>query len=84
MKFRAKVQVWLRHGVADPEGHTVSEAINALGYPGVAEVRMGKIVSMTIVADSREVASHRVFEIATSLLSNPVLEDVIVELEEAN
>lgn len=83
MKFRAKVQVWLRHGVADPEGHTVSEAINALGYPGVTEVRMGKIVSMTIVADSREVASRRLFEIATSLLSNPVLEDVVVDLEEA-
>ena len=83
MKFRAKVQVWLRHGVADPEGHTVSEAINALGYPGVTDVRMGKIVSMTIVADSREVASRRLFEIATSLLSNPVLEDVVVDLEEA-
>ena len=83
MKFRAKVQVWLRHGVADPEGHTVSEAINALGYPGVTEVRLGKIVSMTIVADSREVASRRLFEIATSLLSNPVLEDVVVDLEEA-
>ena len=83
MKFRAKVQVWLRYGVADPEGHTVSEAINALGYPGVTDVRMGKIVSMTIVADSREVASRRLFEIATSLLSNPVLEDVVVDLEEA-
>lgn len=83
MRFRAKVEVWLRHGIADPEGHTVSEAINALGYPGVTEVRMGKVISMSVDAESRDVATHRVFEIATSLLSNPVLEDVMVELEEA-
>lgn len=83
MRFRAKVQVWLRHGIADPEGHTVAEAINALGYSGVSEVRMGKVVSMLVEAESRDVASYKVFEIATSLLSNPVLEDVMVELEEA-
>ncbi len=83
MRFRAKVEVWLRHGIADPEGHTVSEAINALGYPGVTDVRMGKVISMSVDAESRDVATHRVFEIATSLLSNPVLEDVMVELEEA-
>lgn len=82
MRFQARVQVWLRPGIADPEGHTVSEAINALGYPGVSEVRMGKIISMSVDADSRDAARSRVTDIASSLLSNPVLEDVVVEIEE--
>lgn len=83
MKFQAKVQVWLRPGIADPEGHTVSEAINALGYDGVGAVRMGKIVSLSLVANSADEARAKISEISTSLLSNPVLEDVIVEIDEA-
>lgn len=83
MRFKAKVQVWLRPGIADPEGHTVSEAINALGYSGISAVRMGKIISMTVEAESKEGANAKVSEIATSLLSNPVLEDALVQIEEA-
>ena len=83
MRFQARVQVWLRPGIADPEGHTVSEAIDALGYSGVSSVRMGKIISMTVDADSKESATAKVSEIATALLSNPVLEDAIVQIEEA-
>ncbi len=83
MRFQAKVQVWLRPGIADPAGHTVSEAINALGYSGVSGVRMGKIISLTVEADSIENADAKVSEIATSLLSNPVLEDSLVQIEEA-
>ncbi|NNN18558.1 MAG: phosphoribosylformylglycinamidine synthase subunit PurS [Acidimicrobiaceae bacterium] len=82
MRFQAKVQVWLRPGIADPQGHTVSEAINALGYSGVSGVRMGKVISFAVEADSKEIANEKVSEIASSLLSNPVLEDVIVEISE--
>lgn len=83
MNFQAKVEVWLRPGIADPEGHTVSDAISALGYSGVTGVRMGKIISLTVEADSKESASEKVSQIASSLLSNPVLEDVVVEIVEA-
>ncbi len=83
MRFQAKVQVWLRSGIADPEGNTVSEAINALGYPGITDVRMGKIISLNVEADSRETAEKRVSEIATSLLSNPVLENAEIQIDEA-
>lgn len=80
MEFEAKVQVWLRAGIADPEGHTVSEAISALGYQGISQVRMGKIISLAVQADSFQDAQDKVSQIALSLLSNPVLEDVVVEI----
>lgn len=83
MRFKAIVQVWLREGIADPEGHTISDAIHALGYSGVNNVRMGKVISLQIDADSIENAQTSADKIATSLLSNPVLEDVIVNVEEA-
>lgn len=82
MRFAAKVEVWLRPGIADPEGHTVYEAIHALGYAAVTGVRMGKVVSLSVDADSADEAHQRVSEIATSLLSNPVLEDVVIEVFE--
>lgn len=81
MKFQAEVKVWLRPGIADPEGHTVSEAIKALGYGGVSGVRMGKIVSLEVEAEDEASARSKIDEIATSLLSNPVLEDVVSDVK---
>ena len=83
MRFNAKVQVWLREGIADPEGHTISEAISALGFSGISNVRMGKIISLELDADTQASAEQKVDQIATSLLSNPVLEDVKIEIVKA-
>lgn len=84
MRFKATVQVWLREGIADPEGHTISEAIHALGYSDVDNVRMGKVISLEIEAESLKSAQESADKISTSLLSNPVLEDVLVYVEEAS
>ncbi len=84
MNFVAEVKVWLKAGIADPEGLTINEAISQLGYQGVSGVSSGKVFRLEMVADSEEVAEERVSELATTLLSNPVLEDYSASINEVS
>ena len=46
MRFRARVEVQLRPGIADPEGATIERALPALGFDGVAHVRAGPLLQL--------------------------------------
>lgn len=79
---KARVLVWLKQDVLDPQGRTVTEALNSLGYGSVKEVRQGKAFNVTLdgspCTDSE--LSVLVSDMAKKLLSNPVIEDFTVEL----
>ena len=74
MTFAAAVDVMLKPGIADPQGQTIERALPALGYGGVASVRVGKHIELTVDADSREQARARVAEMCERFLANPVIE----------
>lgn len=74
MPFRAEVKVLLRPGVLDPQGAAVERALHALGYPGVREVRVGKVVELWLDAADEAQAREQVEEMGRRLLANPVLE----------
>ncbi len=80
--IRAKVYVTLKGGVLDPQGETVKGALEALGFSGVKDVRIGKFMVITLNDVSREEATSRVDEMCKKLLANPVIEDYRFELEE--
>ncbi len=82
MNFVAEVKVWLKAGIADPEGLTINEAISQLGYQGVSGVSSGKVFKLELSADSEELAEEKVSKLATTLLSNPVLEDYSASINE--
>ena len=42
MIFDCHVDVQLRPGISDPQGSTIEKALPALGFDGVAGVRVGK------------------------------------------
>ena len=84
MEFVAEVKVWLRHGIADPEGLTIAEAISSLGHQGIRSVNSGKVFRLVLEADNIEVAEEKVAELAQTLLSNPVLEDHQTSIHPAN
>ncbi len=75
MKRRFEVVVMLKTGMADPQGKAVQDALPTMGWKGVADVRVGKHVELTIDAESEHAARALVGEIAGRLLSNPVIED---------
>jgi phosphoribosylformylglycinamidine synthase len=71
---RFEVLVSLKPGLLDPEGKAVESSLPALGWTTVHDVRIGKHVELTVEADDPEAARAQVEEIATRLLSNPVIE----------
>ena len=74
MKHQARVNVTLKPGIADPQGQTIERALPALGYSGVDNVRVGKLIELEIDAETLEDARASVEEMCDRLLANPVIE----------
>lgn len=74
MRFRVSVEVFLREGVADPEGQTIAEAANHLGYADVRSVAAGKVFAVVVEADSEHDAREIAERLSRELLSNPVIQ----------
>jgi len=79
MRFEVEVLVTLKPGLADPQGKAVEGALSALGWTNVSGVRVGKVVRLELDATSEDAARSQVTEMATRLLSNPVIEDFEIE-----
>jgi phosphoribosylformylglycinamidine synthase subunit PurS len=79
MRFEAEVLVTLKPGLADPQGKAVEGALPALGWTNVSAVRIGKHVRLELEAESPDAARSQVEEMATRLLSNPVIEDAKID-----
>jgi phosphoribosylformylglycinamidine synthase subunit PurS len=80
-EFEVVVHVMLRRAILDPQGRAVHATLERLGHHNVADLRVGKRIEMTLRGERGEVEAQ-VNDIATAVLSNPVMEDVVVELSE--
>jgi len=80
--IEACVYVTLKKGVLDPQGDTVRSALEALGFAGVADLRIGKFMVLTLENGPRAEVEARVHEMCRQLLANPVIEDYRFELSE--
>lgn len=83
MRFDVQVEVTLREGIADPAGATIERSLPALGFDGVAGVRVGKSIRFQIDAASESEARTRVEAMCERFLTNPVIEDSSVSLSES-
>jgi phosphoribosylformylglycinamidine synthase len=77
----ARVYVTLKKSVFDPQGKTIHDALQSLGYAGVADVRQGKFFEVVLDGMEGETARRTADEIARRVLSNPVIESYRVELD---
>ena len=77
----ARVYVTLKKSVFDPQGKTIHDALQGLGYAGVADVRQGKFFEIVLDGLAGEAAKKAAEEIAHRVLSNPVIESYRVEVE---
>jgi phosphoribosylformylglycinamidine synthase subunit PurS len=74
-RFTFEVLVSLKPGLADPQGKAVESSLPALGWNNVSGVRVGRHVELTVEAADEPTARAQVEEMATRLLSNPVIEE---------
>ena len=77
--YRARVTVQLNAGVNDPQGLTVRGSLHDLGFEEVSEVRIGKLITIELSADSKASAAERAEAMCRQLLVNPVIESFALE-----
>ena len=82
--FRARVHVFPRPQILDPQGKAISEALARVGYDEVRSVRAGKTFDIEIEASDRATAEARLAEVCDKLLANTIVEDFSFELEESS
>ncbi len=82
MAMKAKVHVTLKYGVLDPQGKAVQQALSALGFNGVQEVRQGKFIELDLTETSEEAAHEYVTDMCEKLLANTVIENYDIEISE--
>jgi phosphoribosylformylglycinamidine synthase len=80
VKFSARVTVLLKEGIGDPQGQTIEKALPVLGFDGVHDVRVGKLIELTVEASTPEEARARVNDMCEKLLANPVIESYEVTI----
>jgi phosphoribosylformylglycinamidine synthase len=74
--MRARVLIRPKAGILDPQGVAVERALPALGFEGVANVHVGRLVELD-VPDQGELD-----DICRKLLANPLIEDYEIQVLE--
>jgi phosphoribosylformylglycinamidine synthase len=77
----ARVVVVPKPVVNDPQGVTVRQGLNALGFAEVTDVRVGKYIEVSVGGESAEEVHARVDQMCRRLLANQVIEDYRFELD---
>jgi phosphoribosylformylglycinamidine synthase len=73
--MKARIVVRLRPGILDPQGTTIRRALDGLGFPEVRDLRVGKVLDLTLDETDVGRARQRLDEMCRKLLANPVIED---------
>jgi len=73
--MRARVLVKPKAGILDPQGQAVERALPALGFTGVSNVHVGRLIELDVEDPAR------LAEMCERLLTNPLIEDYVLETE---
>jgi phosphoribosylformylglycinamidine synthase subunit PurS len=65
-----------KEGILDPQGKAVERALPALGFEGIHDVRVGRLVELE-VDDPAKLES-----LSEKLLANPLIEDYEIVIDE--
>ena len=80
--MKAKVFVTLKPSVLDPQGKAIHHSVESLGFEGISDIRQGKYFEVSMNDAMGQVAAGEAIEkIAKDVLTNPVIEDYKVEIE---
>jgi len=74
--MKIRVLVSLKPGVLDPQGRAVHHALEGLGFSGVKDVRVGRLIELDVADDTTDEALD---EMCRKLLANMVIENYRIE-----
>jgi len=73
-----KVIVWvsLKPGVLDPQGRAVHHALEGLGFTGIEDVRVGRLIELDVADGTSDAV---IDDMCRKLLANMVIENYRIE-----
>lgn len=71
-----RVHVTLKPGVLDPQGRAVHHALEGLGFAGIEDVRVGRLIELDCADGTDDGALD---EMCRKLLANTVIENYRIE-----
>ncbi|WP_108791654.1 phosphoribosylformylglycinamidine synthase subunit PurS [Erythrobacter sp. Alg231-14] len=74
--MKVRILVRLKPGVLDPQGRAVHHSLDSLGFDGVDDVRIGRMIEMDVADNTSDDALNQMCE---KLLANVVIEDFAIE-----
>ncbi|WP_455594494.1 phosphoribosylformylglycinamidine synthase subunit PurS [Cloacibacillus porcorum] len=83
MIFHAEAVITPREGVLDTQGKAVEKTLTHLGYEGLSEVRVGRIVTMRLEAKDGDAAAEAAKNMCQDLLANDLIETYKISVREA-
>lgn len=78
--MKARVTVYPRREILDPQGKAIRDALSRVGYPSVEDVRAGKSFEILLSEEDRAAAEKQLEEMCKRLLANTVVEDYTIEI----
>ena len=74
--MKVRIHVSLKPGVLDPQGRAVHHALEGLGFSGITDVRVGRLIEL----DVADVTSDADLDaMCRQLLANQVIENYRIE-----
>jgi phosphoribosylformylglycinamidine synthase PurS subunit len=73
---KTRVYVTLKNGVLDPQGKAVHHALEGLGFSGVNDVRVGKLIELELEPGTSD---EDVEAMCRKLLANTVIENFRID-----
>lgn len=77
--MKTRILVRLKPGVLDPQGRAVHHALEGMGFAGVEDVRVGRLIELDL-ADGTDEAT--IIAMCEKLLANTVIENFTIEQAE--
>ena len=77
--MKVRIHVSLKPGVLDPQGRAVHHALEGLGFSGIEDVRVGRLIELE-VADGT--SDETLEQMCRQLLANMVIENYRIEKPE--
>ena len=78
--MKARVTVYPRREILDPQGKAIRGALERVGFAEVREVRAGKSFEIDLGVDDAQAAGEKLAAMCEKLLANTVVEEYRIEL----
>jgi phosphoribosylformylglycinamidine synthase len=79
--MKARVTVYPRREILDPQGKAIRDALSRVGFAGVDDVRAGKSFEISLAGEDPEAARRQLRDMCEKLLANTVIEKYEIELK---